>query len=87
MSISNQSHLLGENQILTALSAAEYQRLVPHLEPVHLKVNQVLYKPGEPITHVYFLNQSIASLVCIQEDGSTDAGLSPYWCNGSCWHT
>jgi CRP-like cAMP-binding protein len=76
MSVSNQPHHIIENQILAALSAAEYQRLVPHLERVHLSLHQVLYEAGEPITHVYFLNQAIASLVCIQDDGSTvEAGV------------
>ncbi|MBW4566104.1 MAG: Crp/Fnr family transcriptional regulator [Mojavia pulchra JT2-VF2] len=76
MSISNQPHLPIENQILAALSAAEYQRLVPYLERVKLPLQQVLYEAGEPITHVYFPHQAIASLVCIQEDGSTvEAGV------------
>ncbi|MBW4562458.1 MAG: Crp/Fnr family transcriptional regulator [Mojavia pulchra JT2-VF2] len=76
MSVSNQSHLPIKNQILAALSASEYQRLVPHLERVHLELKQVLYEAGEPITHVYFPHQAIASLVCNQEDGSTvEAGV------------
>lgn len=76
MSVSNQPHLPIENKILAALSPAEYQRLVPHLEQVTLSVKQVLYEASEPITHVYFPNQAIASLVCIQEDGSTvEAGM------------
>ena len=76
MSVSNQPHLPIGNQILAALSEAEYQRLVPHLERVHLSLHQVLYEADEPITHVYFLDQGICSLVCIQEDGSTvEAGI------------
>jgi CRP-like cAMP-binding protein len=76
MSVSNQPHLPIENKILAALSAAEYQRLIPHLERVNLSLEQVLYEAGSPITHVYFLNQSIASLVCIQENGLTvEAGM------------
>ncbi|MEA5568206.1 Crp/Fnr family transcriptional regulator [Anabaena sp. UHCC 0399] len=76
MSISKVPHLPRENKILAALSEAEYQRFAPHLERVHLPVKQVLYEAGEPITHVYFLNQAIASLVCNQEDGSTvEAGM------------
>lgn len=76
MVVSNESYLSVENKILAALSKAEYQRLVPYLEQVHLPVKQVLYEAGEPITHVYFPNQAIVSLVCIQEDGSTvEAGM------------
>ncbi|MFN6562464.1 MAG: Crp/Fnr family transcriptional regulator [Nostoc sp. ChiSLP01] len=69
-------HLPIKNKILALLSATEYQRLIPHLEPVHLEFKQVLYEAGEPITHVYFLNHAVASLVCNQEDGSTvEAGM------------
>jgi CRP-like cAMP-binding protein len=65
-----------ENRLLTALSKAEYQRLIPNLEEVNLSVKQVLYKANEPITHVYFPHQSIVSLVCPQKDGSTiEAGM------------
>jgi CRP-like cAMP-binding protein len=71
MFVSNQLHLPIENQILAALSAAEYQRLVPYLERVDVSLQQVLYEAGKPITHVYFLDQGITSLVSIQEDGST----------------
>ncbi len=68
--------LLIENKILAALSEGEYKRLVTHLEQVHLPVKQVLYEAGEPITHVYFPNQAMASLVCNQNDGSTvEAGI------------
>ncbi|MBE9208257.1 Crp/Fnr family transcriptional regulator [Nostoc sp. LEGE 06077] len=76
MSVSNKPHLPIENQILAALSAPEYQRLVPYLERVELSINQILYEAGEPITYVYFPNQSIVSLVCIQENGATvEAGV------------
>ncbi|MEH2211258.1 Crp/Fnr family transcriptional regulator, partial [Nostoc sp.] len=76
MSVSNQPHLPIENQILAALSEAEYQRLVPYLERVELSVKQILYKANEPITHVYFPHQSMVSLICIQQNGSTvEAGI------------
>ncbi len=68
--------LIIKNQILAALSTPDYQRLIPHLEQVELDIKQVLYEAGEPITHVYFLHQAVASLVCNQEDGSTvEAGI------------
>ncbi|MBP5976646.1 Crp/Fnr family transcriptional regulator, partial [Brasilonema sp. CT11] len=71
MSVSNSPDPPIENQILAALSAAEYQRLVPHLERVEFKNKQILYEVGEPITHVYFPHQAIISLVSNLEDGST----------------
>ncbi|MEJ6485593.1 hypothetical protein N0Y54_30580 [Nostoc punctiforme UO1] len=76
MSVSKQPHLSIENQILAAMTTAEYEGLAPHLEQVQLEVGQVLYKANEPITHVYFPHQSIVSLVSIQKDGSTvEAGI------------
>ncbi len=76
MSVSNASQKPIENRLLAALPAAEYQRLVPDLEFIDLSLRQVLYNPGEPITHVYFLHRAIASLVCTLEDGSTsEVGL------------
>ncbi|MCC5653312.1 Crp/Fnr family transcriptional regulator [Nostoc sp. XA013] len=76
MPASKQSHRPTTNKLLLALSELEYQRLVPHLERVNLPTEQILYEAGEPITHVYFPDQAIVSLVCNQEDGSTvEAGL------------
>ena len=42
------------NAMLDALPRAEYQRLLPDLEPVALKFGEVLHEPGAPIRHVYF---------------------------------
>ncbi|MDF5714910.1 MAG: Crp/Fnr family transcriptional regulator [Rhizonema sp. NSF051] len=76
MSISNLPQEPIKNHILAALSSAEYQRLIAHLEPVEFEIKQVLYKVGEPITHVYFPHQAIISLVSILEDGtSVEAGI------------
>ncbi len=60
-----------ENRLLAALPAEDYQRLVPHLEPVELSREQVLYEPFEPIRHVYFPHQAIVSLISTMSDGST----------------
>jgi CRP-like cAMP-binding protein len=59
------------NKILAALTAGEFARLLPELEVVQLKLNDVLYLPGERIKHVYFLTDGIISLLTILEDGTT----------------
>lgn len=59
------------NRLLAALPDSEYGRLVPHLKLVSLSLEQVIYKAGEPITHVYFPHRSVISLVTTVEDGST----------------
>lgn len=54
-----------DNAILAALPRTEYRRMVEMLEPVTLTFGEVLYDQGEPITHVYFPNDSLVSLLTI----------------------
>lgn len=64
------------NRILKALPPEEYERLVAHLEPVEMLLGEVLYRPNEPITHVYFPNRGTVSVICTFEDGkSVEAGM------------
>jgi CRP-like cAMP-binding protein len=60
-----------KNQLLMALSAEQYQRLAPHLEPIKLPLHQVLYGPGEPVDYVYFPSNAIISLVFTTREGAT----------------
>jgi CRP-like cAMP-binding protein len=59
-----------ENRLLAALPREEYERLAPHLSEVSLKLNQVLFNPGDEITHAYFPTDSIVSLLTDLSDGS-----------------
>ncbi|WP_375470534.1 Crp/Fnr family transcriptional regulator [uncultured Nostoc sp.] len=64
------------NKLLAALPASDYERLLPHMKHVPLPFNQIIYEPGEPITHIYFPHHSVISIVTSMEDGSTvEAGL------------
>ncbi len=64
------------NRILKALPPGEYERLSAHLEPVEMKLGEVLYRVNEPITHVYFPSRGTVSVVCPLEDGSSvEAGM------------
>ncbi|HEV2914427.1 MAG TPA: Crp/Fnr family transcriptional regulator [Pyrinomonadaceae bacterium] len=64
------------NRILNALTRDEYLRLAIHLEPVNLSPGEVLYRPDQPITHVYFPNRGTVSLVSTFEDGgSVEVGM------------
>ena len=58
------------NTLLAALLASDYERLVPHLKLVPLSIRQVIYEPGEPITHVYFPQHAVVSIVTSIKDGS-----------------
>ena len=51
------------NSLLAALPRKDYQRLLARLEPVTLTFGEVLYRPGEPIRHVYFPTNSLVSLL------------------------
>ncbi|MEH2284518.1 MAG: Crp/Fnr family transcriptional regulator [Nostoc sp.] len=59
------------NKLLAALPSQDYERLVPHLKLVSLPVQQILYEAAEPITHIYFPDKSVVSIVTTMEDGST----------------
>lgn len=65
-----------KNQILAALPRGEYARLRPHLESVALAHGEALYKSGDAITHVYFPEEAVISLVTHMRDGATiEVGL------------
>jgi CRP-like cAMP-binding protein len=65
-----------ENRTLAALPAKEYRRLAPDLEPVELALSEILYEPDDSISHVYFVNSGMASLVSVTEEGkSIEVGI------------
>lgn len=55
------------NSLLAALPGEEYERLLVGLEPVRLTFGEVLYHPGEAISHVYFPTDSLVSLLTLAE--------------------
>src|SRR3982751_7462 len=57
------------NRLLSALSPADYQRLVPHLELVHLEMKHVAYESEQPIEYAYFPLTGLASMVTIMQGG------------------
>ena len=59
------------NRILNALTRSEFESLSPHLDPINLSTGEVLYRPEQPITHVYFPDRGTVSLVSTFEDGGT----------------
>ncbi len=60
-----------ENQILAALSHAEYERLRHSMEPVQIPKGRVLFEAGDNICHAYFLLSGLVSLLSISENGDT----------------
>ena len=65
-----------KNLILNALPEEDFKRLLPDLEPVELKLGQVLCRPEELISHIYFPNNSIVSVVAMTPEGQcTEVGV------------
>lgn len=57
--------------MLAALPEDEFTRLKSSLEPVSLRLGEVIYESGEQLDHVYFPTTAIISLLYIMENGST----------------
>jgi CRP-like cAMP-binding protein len=60
-----------QNQLLAALPAADYERLLPHLERIPLDLGQALYESGGEQDYVFFPTASIVSLLYVMEDASS----------------
>lgn len=59
------------NHLLAAFPSAEWQRWQCLLEPVELRVGQVLFEPGRAPAYVYFPATAVVSLVYMTQDGET----------------
>jgi CRP-like cAMP-binding protein len=64
-------HGHGQNQLLAVLPTAEFERLLPHLELVALRLGDMLYEPGGQLQHAYFPTTAIVSLHYVLESGAT----------------
>jgi CRP-like cAMP-binding protein len=64
-------HSPKHNGILAALPAADYERLLPHLEFVEMPFGTTICEAGEKMQYVYFLTGSIVSLLYETADGSS----------------
>ena len=51
------------NQLLAALPPEDLARLAEHLEPVQLRLGEMLNGPGQPQPWVYFPDGAIVSLL------------------------
>ena len=58
------------NELLAALPKADYERVILLLETIPLELKHLLYKPGEPIQHVYFPGGGFCSVLAVLEDGN-----------------
>ena len=58
------------NRLLGALPREEYERILPHLELVHFEQREALFEQEERISHVYFPETMVVSLVSTMRDGA-----------------
>jgi CRP-like cAMP-binding protein len=59
------------NHLLAALPEADWQRWLPNLQLVEMPLGEVLYEPGDTLSHVYFPTTAIVSLLYVMENGSS----------------
>src|SRR4051812_15456968 len=59
------------NWLLAALADSEWDRWIPHLEPMDMPLGKVLYEPGGKLSHVYFPTTAIVSLLYVMENGAS----------------
>jgi len=64
-------HNPNENHLLAALPAAEFGRLLPHLDLVPMPLGEVYYESGGRLQNVYFPTTSIVSIHYVMEDGAS----------------
>ena len=60
-----------DNHLLAALPSAEFEELVPFLEPVSMPLGLSVYEPGAAQVHVWFPTTAIVSLLYVLEDGAS----------------
>ena len=66
-----ETHSPSQNHLLAALTKEEFDRLVPHLELVPLRLGDLLYEPDEQLRHAYFPTSAIVSLHYVTESGES----------------
>ena len=64
-------HTPKQNHLLAALPAADYERLLPDLELVPLRLGSAVYESGGHLGYLYFPTDSIVSLLYVMENGAS----------------
>ena len=66
------------NRLLRLMAQADFARLAPTLEAVTVPLRELLIRPREPITHAYFVEEGIVSLVADTVEGRIEIGVVGY---------
>ena len=67
----SKAHSPTQNYLLSAMPAAEFERLSSDLELVEMPLGKVLYESGARLDHVYFPTTCIVSLLYVLENGAS----------------
>ena len=59
------------NVLLATLEPMDLESLADHLEPVSIDYREVLYRPNEPLSHVYFPVSGMVSIVAVSAAGAS----------------
>jgi len=59
------------NHLLNSLQPAAFERVAKRLTRVSLRPKEVVYKPEEPIDHIYFPENAVLCLMTIMTNGDT----------------
>ena len=57
------------NRILRTLPKEEYEQLLPYLDPVRFPMGRVVHEAGQEMTHVYFPNHGVLSMLTVLDNG------------------
>jgi CRP-like cAMP-binding protein len=60
-----------KNHLLAALPPSALERWRPQLERIDMRLGQVLYEPGDTLSHVYFPTTAIVSLLYVMQNGAS----------------
>src|SRR6202789_490533 len=67
------------NRLLHRIALEDWDLIGAHLEAITLKERQVIEVPTKPITHAYFLETGVASVVAVDsEDHRIEVGVIGY---------
>ncbi|HZK91677.1 MAG TPA: Crp/Fnr family transcriptional regulator [Stellaceae bacterium] len=60
-----------KNRLLATLSSADFAQLADDLQSVALPKKLVLYEVGAPLDYIYFIEEGLASVLTMMEDGAS----------------
>ena len=60
-----------KNRILAAVPQADFDRYFAGLQPVSLPLKHLLYRVGDPLDSIYFIEEGVASVLTSMSNGST----------------